>query len=138
MAAAQALTLRDWDEDAVRAFYPVVDTNPWGPLENAGELLSGAFLAEYREGTRHALVAARPVQLSGGVRVEIVGLRSLGDRLPADLIAKEVVKLSHALGGNLVAMSSRVPHILSTLNRHGWATTGALMVKALDSHGRTQ
>lgn len=138
MADLETLKLRPWDEDAVRAFYPVVETNPWGPLENAGELLAGSYLAEYRDGTRRCLVAARPVELSGGVRVEIVGIRSLGDRLPSDLIADEVVKLAHALGGNMVAMSSRVPHILSTLHRHGWATTGALMVKTMDSHGRPQ
>lgn len=134
----KTLKLRPWDDQAIAAFHPVVDTNPWGPLECAGELLGGSYLFEYSAAGQRALVAARPVALSGGTRVEIVAMRSLGDRLHAKPFCAALVGMGHQLEGNVLAMSSAVPHVLTTLSRNGWTTTGALMIQPIGSHGRTQ
>ncbi|CAN7409404.1 hypothetical protein [Acidovorax sp. LjRoot194] len=108
-----------------------MDASPWGPLEGPGDVLGGALLYELREGGAHALMAVRPVPLALGLRLDVVGLVSLGDRMRSGAIDQAACGIAAQLGAGQVAMCTKQEHVARQCARHGWIQTGVVMTKGL-------
>ncbi|WP_425196128.1 hypothetical protein [Polaromonas sp.] len=109
---------------------PAVDVNPWGPLAAPDEAFRGAHLFEYESGGQHALIAVRPVVYRHGRRLDVVGFRSLGDRVQGAAIDRALMDLGAKFDADLLALCTQVPHVAKTLIKNNWMVTGAVLLKA--------
>lgn len=125
------MTPRPWDAAALDALAPSAAVSPFGPLATPAEMFQGAQLWEYSNGKQHALVAVRLVTFAAGRRLDVVGLRSDGDRLDVGAFDAAVVRLAHDQGARIIAMCTQLPHVARSCLRHGWGTTGAVLLKVL-------
>lgn len=121
----------EWTAEHVRALQPSVDASPWGPLESPGDVLGGAYLFEFEQGGAHALLAVRPVPLALGLRLDVVGLVSLGDRLRSADFDAALCGIASRLGAAQVALCTKHEHVARQCARHGWSQTGVVMTKGL-------
>lgn len=121
----------DWTVDHVAALQPSVAASPWGPLASAGDVLGGAFLFEFEQGGAHALVALRPNNFAHGMRLDVVGLVSTGDRLPVGALDVALLGVARQFGADQLAMCTMRPHVERQALRSGWKKTGTVMVKNL-------
>lgn len=135
-ADAQSLNQLPWTESAVDAFAPILDVGPWAGLDSLQDVLHGSHLWEFRQGRVHALIALRGRQLAGGRVLEVVGLRSLGDRIaPAALDeAIEHVALTSYGEIDLLSLKTRWPHLVRNCQRQGWQVAGTNLTKRLRPH----
>lgn len=121
-----------WDADRLAALQPAVDANPWGPMESAVDVLHGASLYEYQRGQEHALLAVRPVRLAHGVRLDVVGLVSIADRLNMGALSASLESVAHQHGAAQLAMCTQRAHLVKQCSRFGWGVTGLVLTKALN------
>lgn len=128
------MTARNWTPELVDQFAPAAARNPWGPLEHPGEILDGSFLFELEHGSQRALMAVRANQLGLGVRAEVVGFVSAGPLFHCEAMDRAAVLIAHQLGADVLAMCTQVPALARACNRHGWATTGAILTKWVGVH----
>ncbi|MES2482971.1 MAG: hypothetical protein V4609_13310 [Pseudomonadota bacterium] len=129
--AHQALIPRDWNDEAMAAMLPSLAASPWGPLSSPRDAFGNAHLYEFTHGRSHALMAVRPVDLARGRRLDVVGLVSDGDRLPAAVLDFELVRLARGYQACLLAQTTQRPHLVKQCLRTGWLTTGAVMLKVV-------
>lgn len=120
-----------WDADRLAALQPAVDANPWGPLAAADEIFRGDHLFEFESGHQRALIVVRPVQFRQGRRLDLIALRSEGDRLSAAALDRAVMKIAAGFDADLLAMCTQVPHVLKSCLRHNWMVTGAVALKVV-------
>ena len=113
------------------AFTPSVEASPWGPLEGHADILTGAHLVEFSKDRQHALAAVRTVPLLHGVRLDVVGLVSDGDRLTLATLGDALEHVAHQLGAQQLAMCTKHQHLVRACIRHGWAATGTVLTKGL-------
>jgi len=129
---AQArVIVRAWGTSDVLAFTPSVEASPWGPLEGHADILTGAHLVEFTLNRQHAMAAVRQVPLLHGVRLDVVGLVSDGDRLTMGTLGDALEQVAHQLGAQQLAMCTKHPHLVRACIRHGWAATGTVLTKGL-------
>jgi hypothetical protein len=129
--AAKVTPVTQWTRAHIEALQPSIDASPWGPLEGPGDVLGGAFLYEFDQGGAHALLAVRPVQLALGVRLDVVGLVSTGDRMQSGAIDAAACGIAAQFGALQVAMCTKQQHVARQCVRHGWTETGVVMTKGL-------
>jgi hypothetical protein len=128
MADPKKVTRLGWTADLVDAFAPSAAANPFGPLSAPGDVLQGSYLYEITDGPRRALMAVRPLDLTHGRRLDIVGLVSLGDRLHAGYMLDQAVPLIAAEhGADVLAMCTQRAHIVRQCARRGWEISGVVM-----------
>lgn len=125
------MTIRPWTADDVLAFGPSVNASPWGPLEGHVDVLTGAHLIEFTKGRQHALAAVRRLELVHGVRLDVVGLVSDGDRLGAGDFLGALDGIALQMGAHQLAMCTRHPHLIKSCTRYGWNATGTVVTKGL-------
>ncbi|GKT19558.1 hypothetical protein AVHY2522_22920 [Acidovorax sp. SUPP2522] len=128
MAADAQVIRRAWDASHVEALMPSVLASPW-PLEGARDVLQGALLYEFSQGRSHALLAVRPVPLAGGLRLDVVGLVSDGERLQGAAIDAAAVQVARSLGCQALAMCTVSAHVEKVCARTGWERAGVVMQK---------
>ena len=121
------ITPADWSPALVEAFRPAVDVSPWGPLAGPMNVLPGSHLFEYRHGAQHALIAAKPLALDNGQRVDVVGVVSLGDRMHCARLIDEFRAVARDAGADLVTMATRHEHLQRAADRAGWTRGGVVM-----------
>lgn len=129
--AQKVAPVPNWTHDHVAALLPSVEASPWGPLEGPADVLGGSFLWEFQQGGAHALMAVRPVRLQLGNRLDVVGLVSLGDRMPSGAIDAMACQAAQQLGAQQLAMCTKHEHVARQSARHGWVQTGVVMTKGL-------
>ena len=129
--AAKVKPVTTWAPEHVLALMPSVQASPWGPLEGPGDVLGGSFLFEFEQGGAHALLAVRPVQLQLGVRLDVVGLVSTGDRMQSGAIDAAACDIARQLGAQQLAMCTQRNHVAQQCARHGWTESGVVMTKGL-------
>lgn len=127
--APEKVTPIQWTPDHVEAFGPVALRNPWGALEQPGEIMHGCYLFDVQHGRQHALMAVRRQEVSGGVRAEITGLVSAAPFFHCEALDAAAMMAAHQLGADVLGMSTQVPALARACHRHGWATTGAILTK---------
>ena len=135
MAAVPSLTFATWTDDAIQAFGPVCQVNPWGSIESLGELLHGAHLVAYSHNDQEALIALRREQYGAGVRVHLQAMVSTGAApLQARQLMDSVEALAVAWHGDVLTMVSQHPKIAATAKRWGGHISGAVICKHLRTH----
>lgn len=110
---------------------PSVEASPWGPLASALDVLNGSFLFEFEQGGAHALIALRPNQFAHGVRLDVVGLVSTGNRIPVGALDAALLGVAREFGAQQLAMCTMRPHVERQALRTGWKKTGVVMTKKL-------
>ena len=122
-----------WDAEAVEAMRPSVDASPWAGIDGLADALGQAHLWEMRAGRRRALVAVRGLQCEHGRVLDVVGLRSLGDRLDARELCATIEQLARQSypAIDLLSMVTRHPHVLRGAQRNGWAPVATVATKYL-------
>ncbi|WP_341904017.1 hypothetical protein [Polaromonas sp. YR568] len=127
--AAEKVNAVPWDADRLAAMQPALDVSPWGPLATVDEAYGRDALFEFENDQQRALIVVRPVNFKHGRRLDIVGLRSEGDRLSAAALDRAVMGLAARYDADLLAMCTQVPHVAKSCLRHQWMVTGAVMLK---------
>jgi len=119
-----------WDRQDIAVFDPCCLVNPFG-YGTAPEILAGAYGFEYLQANSRALIAVKPVQRAGGVRLDVVGLVSTGDRLTAAGIDAAMTNIAARFGANLLTMATMRDHVARVARRAGWIETGVTMIKPI-------
>lgn len=116
-----------WTPDKLQAL--AAGSSAFGPLASIDEMMRGAILYHYDRAGESVLVAARPVHLAQGVRLDLVGLRSLGNRLAGRPFhtALDALALQHS--ADYLALCTNVPHVAKSCTKNGYAITGAVLTK---------
>ncbi len=127
MVRPTALIRKVWTVGDVRTFGPSVSANPWGALEDGRDVLLDSQLFDYVRGGAHALIAARRVRCAHGLRADIVGLVSDGDRLTSDDVRDASFGMALAMGADVLAMTTLRPHLARVCERAGWSITGQVL-----------
>lgn len=128
VSAAKVTPRKDWTPADVQAFRPSVDASPWG-LEGLRDVLQGAYLFEFEQGGSRALLALSPVMREHGLRLDVVGLVSTGDRMRSGELDAAVCDVARQWGARMVAMCTPHEHVAKQCERHGWKKTGVVMTK---------
>lgn len=132
MAAAEKVRQLPWDDQARALMQPSADASPWAMLESFENALSGAHLFEVEQGASRALLALRGVQLQHGRLLEVVGMRSLGERVQAGALLAVIERLaSEVYQADLLTMCTRHPHLVRGCERHGWTAAATIVNKPL-------
>jgi len=127
----EKLTPVGWTEDAVEAFGPSVAANPYGPLESAAEVLGGSYLFSFEHRMQRALLAVRAVQLSGGLRLDVVGMHGEGQRFQAAALDEGLEALARRNGAAALSMTTMHTGLAAAARRQGWMQTGVVMTKMM-------
>lgn len=121
-----------WTPERLAAFQPVCDCDPFGPLQQPGELLQGAYLFEYQNREQGALVALSREVCSGGIRVHVQAMVSTtpGKLQTCQLIA-EIEATAVNLGADILSFCTPHKEIVDGAKRWGGSVTGAIITKIL-------
>lgn len=139
MVPVQTLKNTDWTKDAINAFAPVCDVNPFGAIQSPGELVHGCYLFEYQHGKQAALVALQRDQFSGGCRVHVQAVQTLDPRqhLQTRQIMAAIEKTAFSMGADVLTMATQHKAIAAGASRWGGHISGVVLSKTLGaSHGR--
>lgn len=134
MAASSSLKPRQWSIEATEAFEPVALASPWGPLQSTGELLHGCFLFEFEHRDQRALVAMSRARASGGTRVHVQGLVSLGAPLQMQPLMSQIEQTALDMGGDVLTMLTRHHQMARLAPKWGAHIAGAAIAKHLKVH----
>lgn len=115
----------------MEAFGTSVAANPYGPLESAAEVLGGAYLFAFEHRSQRALLAVRPVHLSGGLRLDVVGMHGEGQRFQAAALDGGLEALARRNGAAALSMTTMHEGLAAAARRQGWVQTGVVMTKIL-------
>lgn len=121
-----------WTGEVLDAFAPSADRSPFGPLANAGEICLGSHLYEYRNGGQRAFVAVKPLSFAAGNRLDVVALRSFGDRLQARPFYAAVESIGRQHNARFIVMCTQLPHIAKACQSAGFGISGAIAMKAIN------
>lgn len=116
-----------WTSETLAAL--AVAPNPFGKLASIEEIMQGAHLYSYERGAVRVLVAVRPVTFSGGTRLDLMGLRSLGNRLNRVDFFAALDRLGEAYGAQIMGCCTQVPHVADYCTKSGYSVTGAILTK---------
>ncbi len=133
MAAAQALKAVPWTPEAVEAFAPCCDTDPFGPLLSPRELLHDSYLHEYHHGLDEALIAIKRHVTSGGCRVHLQGLVNMDKLHPlrSGHLMQSVEALARAYQADVLTMCTQHKAMAAACGRWGGHISGAVIAKYL-------
>jgi len=124
------VTHLNWGPELVDELQPSISMNPWR-YGTALEVLNGCHAFELENGSQRVLVAVRPVQRQGGVRLDVVGLVSTGDRFESAKVFDGLDHIANLFSADQIAMATAVPHIARQCQRAGWLDAGVLMTKQI-------
>lgn len=132
MARAAQVTQLPWTPEACEAMRPSAAASPWALVESFEQCLQGAHLLQFDVGTTRALIAVRGVQMAHGRLLDVVGMRSLGDRAPAGLVLPALEQIARdTYQADLLTMCTRHPHLVRACERHGWTAVASIVNKPL-------
>jgi hypothetical protein len=111
---------------------PSAEASPWSLVEGFADCLRGAHLFQIEAAGVRALIAVRGVQMEAGRLLDVVGMRSLGDRAPAPLVLPVIEHLAReTYQADLLSMCTRHPHLVRACERQGWSNVAAIVNKPL-------
>lgn len=107
--------------------------SPWAPVIGVGDNLAGATVWLAEVGPRAALIATRGAVRQHGRLLEVVAMRSLGERVHAQDVAAVVGQIGREFYDNvdLVAMCTRHEHLARCIQRAGWARSGYVLTQQI-------
>jgi hypothetical protein len=131
-AAAQVKQLA-WDEQARELMAPSAAASPWAMVEGFSNALHDAHLWQIDQGGARVLLAVRGVQMEHGRLLDVVGMRSLGERFRAADLGPVVESIARSCyeGVDLLTMCTRHPHLVRACERQGWTAVAQIVNKPL-------
>lgn len=132
MAAAAKVTQLRWDDQTRELMQPSADASPFALLESFEDALGNAHLFQIEQDAARVLLAVRGVQLQHGRLLEVVGMRSLGQRVrAADLVPCVEAIARDVYQADLLTMCTRRPHLVRGCERMGWTAAATIVNKPL-------
>ncbi|HEX7742851.1 MAG TPA: hypothetical protein VF442_10545 [Sphingobium sp.] len=122
-----------WDDQARELMQPSADASPWAMVEGFENAMHGAHLWQIDQGGACVLLALRGVQLAHGRLLDVVGMRSVGDRFQAAQLGPVVEGIARTFyeGVDLLSMCTRHAHLVRACERQGWAAVAQIVNKPL-------
>lgn len=122
-----------WDAENTDAMSAVVDASPWAGVAGLRDTLGQAHLWELTRDNTRVLLAVRGVQCENGRVLDVVGMRSLGDRCRAGDLGPAFEQLARECYPNvdLLSMQTRRPHLVRACERQGWTMAATTVTKKL-------
>lgn len=132
-AAAKKVTQLAWDDHASALMQASVEASPWAMVSGFANVLANAHLFEVRQAGTHVLLAMRGSEREHGRLLEVVGMRSLGERVRASELVPVVEQIARECYErvDLLSMTTRHAHLVAGCVRMGWAEAGTVVNKAL-------
>lgn len=124
------VTALDWTPDAIAKLYDP-SLSPFGPLATAGEVFKDCYLYMFEYDTQRAYVAVKPVSFHNGKRLDVVGARSIGDKMDGAAFADAVNHIANYHGASLIGLMTKIPKIADKCIAAGFEITGAVLLKAV-------
>jgi hypothetical protein len=133
VANPKALTPIRPTAEAVLAFAPVCQVNPYGAVQSPAELVAGCYLFEYAHHDQAALVALSFGLFSGGNRVHINALQSMNPAAPIQMrqVMAAIESTAFAMGADVLTLSTQHKAIAAGAARWGGHISGAVVAKYL-------
>lgn len=133
MVPAARLTRLAWDEASVEAMAPSAAASPWSLVEGTGDNLANSHLWQIEIGGTRVLLAVRGLQMQHGNLLEVVGMRSTGERFRAGQLGPVVEQLVRDCypQTDLLSMCTRHEHLVRACERQGWTRSGAIVNKPM-------
>ena len=112
---------------------PSAAASPYSVVESFGDALRDAHLFEIEQGASRVLLAVRGTQLANGRLLEVVGMRSLGERARAADLLPVIEQLARDAYErvDLLSMCTRHPHLVRACERQGWHAVASIVNKPL-------
>lgn len=127
------LTQLQWDDAACEAMAPSAAASPWALVEGFADNLGNSHLWQIDQGGSRVLLAVRGLTMQHGNLLEVVGMRSLGERVRGAQLVPVIERLAREVYGNvdLLSMCTRHDHLARGCERHGWGRSGVIVNKPL-------
>lgn len=126
------VTNLDWDAALLAQFLPSVEANPWG-WGTPYEVLSGSIAYAIERGAQRAIIAVRPIERQQGLRLDITGMVSTGQRLCAPDVGRALDQIGAQFGARAIAMATLRPHLARAALRIGFVQAGVLMTRRTEA-----
>lgn len=130
---ATKVTQLEWDEQARVVMAESAAASPWALVSGFLDVMHDAHLWRIEQGRAEVLLAVRGSDRSSGRLLEVVGMRSLGDRFRAADLGPVVEQLAREAYGrvDLISMATRHPHLVRACERQGWTAVASIVNKPL-------
>jgi hypothetical protein len=129
------MTQRAWGAEECEAMQPCVQESPYAAIEGLRSCLGGSHLWDITHGNSRVLLAVRGTTLDNGRLLEVVGMRSLGERMDSAMLARCMDHLARQVyTADLLAMMTRHDHILRGCVRDGWTDVARVAIKTMKVH----
>lgn len=122
-----------WTDEVRELMAPSAQASPWALVSGFMDVMRDAHLWRIQQGRSDVLLAVRGTERSYGRLMEVVGLRSLGDRFRADELVPVVETLVRTAYDrtDLISMCTRHPHLVRACERQGWTAVASIVNKPL-------
>ncbi|HEX7890296.1 MAG TPA: hypothetical protein VF522_13125 [Ramlibacter sp.] len=111
---------------------PSAEASPWALVEGFKNCLGNAHLFEIGIEGQRVLIALRGSELEGGRLLDVVGMRSLGDRARPHQVLPVIEALARQVyQADLLSMCTRHPHLVRACVREGWTDVARIVNKPL-------
>lgn len=122
-----------WDDHVSALMQPSIEASPWAMVSGFANVLANAHLFEVHQGASRVLLAMRGTEREHGRLLEVVGMRSLGERVRASETVAVVEQIARDCYErvDLLSMTTRHAHLAAGCVRMGWAEAGTVVNKAL-------
>jgi hypothetical protein len=127
------VTQLQWTDEARELMAPSAQASPWALVSGFMDVMRDAHLWRIQQGRADVLLALRGTDRSYGRLMEVVGMRSVGERFrAADLgpVVEHLVRTAYDRV-DLISMCTRHPHLVRACERDGWTPEATIVNKAL-------
>lgn len=134
MAAAETkVTQLQWTDEVRELMAASAQASPWALVSGFQDVMRDAHLWRLEQGGADVLLAVRGTERTYGRLMEVVGMRSLGERFRAADLGPAVETLVRTAYGrtDLLSMCTRHPHLVRACERTGWTAVAQIVNKPL-------
>lgn len=130
MAAPEKVTVKaiDWTPGILALLYDPT-LSPLGGLASSEQAFHGCHLYQYENGDQAAYIAAKPVTLAGGVRLDVHSVKSTGKKMDGKKFAEAIELIAGLHGAVCMALMTKIPQIAQKCIDNGFAINGAVLIK---------
>ena len=130
MADPEKVTIKaiDWTPVILAMLYRP-ELSPLGGLASAEQAFNGCHLYSYQNGDQGAYIAAKPVALAGGVRLDVHSVKSTGKKMDGKKFADAVDLIAALHGAVCIALMTKIPQIAEKCIDNGFAINGAVLIR---------
>ena len=137
MADPEKVTIKaiDWNPVILAMLYHP-GLSPFGPLASADDIFGGCHLYLFENADQSAYVAVRPVALSAGIRLDLVGVKSTGQKMCGVAFGEAIDHLATLHNAELIVMTTKLSKVAKKCIANGYEITGAVLSKKVVTCGQ--